>query len=340
MIVGKTFSSMSIEELYRYTDDNYILSLVFPDIHSLPCLIQSPFRQDRHPSFSIFIGKDSHIHYKDMATGESGDVLALYCKRFNCSIPEAITNIVRNYTPTTISIRPTKYIKKPKMYRHSVIQVKVRPWKKYDYEYWNSYGISKKWLRLAEIYPISHKIVTKKHSPEDRGKRYVFSADKYTYVFVERKEGCVQLKVYSPYNTKGFKWSSNMSDNVISLWTKIPKTGEKLIICSSLKDALCVWANIGIPTICPQGEGYSFSQTAINQLKQRYQHIYIAYDTDKAGIEDAKRLSKETGFEVIIPNLKECKDFSDAYKAYGKEWFITNILPLFNKQQITDNLPF
>jgi hypothetical protein len=54
------------------------------------------------------------------------------------------------------------------------IQVKVRPWKDYDLEYWKSYGISKEWLKYAEVYPISHKIITKKDKETGKIKRYIF----------------------------------------------------------------------------------------------------------------------------------------------------------------------
>ena len=32
-------------------------------------------------------------------------------------------------------------------------------------------------------------------------------------------------------------------------------------------------------------------------------------------------MAKKTGFTNIIPDLGTEKDFSDAYKKYGKEWF-------------------
>ena len=46
------------------------------------------------------------------------------------------------------------------------MKCKTREWKDYDIIYWESYGISLKWLKYAEVYPISHKIV------EKDGKKY------------------------------------------------------------------------------------------------------------------------------------------------------------------------
>lgn len=210
------------------------------------------------------------------------------------------------------------------------IQVVVRPWHDYDYEYWESYGIGKKWLKYAEISPISYKIITKKENPQDKGKRYIFPAEKYAYVYVEHKEGETQLKIYQPFNTKGFKWCSSMDSSVISLWTKVPEYGDRIVICSSLKDALCLSSQLHIPAIAPQGEGYSMSDKAISELKRRYGKVFICFDTDKAGKVDSKKLAEKTGFINVIPDLGKEKDFSDYYKSLSDKTQFKQLEKLFN----------
>lgn len=149
------------------------------------------------------------------------------------------------------------------------LKCKVRPWAKHDIEFWESFGITLEWLEYADIYPISHKIVIK------NGQEYVFGADKYAYAYVERKEGNITLKIYQPFNTKGYKWSNRHDRSVISLWTKVPEFGARICICASMKDALCLWANTGIPSLSVQGEGYSMTDSAVRELKRRYRNIYI-----------------------------------------------------------------
>ena len=195
----------------------------------------------------------------------------------------------------------------------------------YDIEYLNSYGISLNWLKYADVYPISHKIVIKNNN------KLIFGADKYAYAYVEHKEGKVTLKIYQPFNKNGYKWSNKHDMSVISLWTKVPEYGDKICICSSLKDALCLWSNIGIPSIAVQGEGYNISNTAINELKRRYKKIYICFDNDKAGIVDAEKLSKSTGFiNVVLPIFEGGKDISDLFKTLNdKNKFIEILSKLF-----------
>ena len=168
----------------------------------------------------------------------------------------------------------------------------------------------------------------------------MFGADKLAYAFVEHKEGRVSLKLYQPYNKVNRKWSNKHDKSVISLWTKIPKNGDKVVICSSLKDALCLWANTGIPAIATQGEGYSMSDTAISELRRRFTSVFILFDNDSAGLEDGRKLAEQTGFiNLVLPKFEGGKDISDLYKAVGKEKFVQTINTLFTDYK-DDDLPF
>ena len=205
------------------------------------------------------------------------------------------------------------------------MECKVREWRKHDIEYWESYGISLEWLKYANVHPISHKIIIKK------GQRYVFGADKYAYAYAEFKDGKTTLKIYQPYNKQGFKWSNKHDRSVISLWTKIPPTGDRVCICSSLKDALCLWSNTGIPALAIQGEGYTISDTAVSELKRRFKNVYILLDNDEAGLKDAKILASKTRFtNIVLPNINGAKDVSDLYLSLqDKEKFRKIIIGLF-----------
>lgn len=318
MVVGKTSSSISKTEILQHYSEAEVLSAVFPDIKALPCLVTSPLRKDTKPSFSIYVTNSGHIRYKDHATGDNGTLLDLLCQYWSCSFSQALERVGNLFVDKEGIVIKPKQIKtftRKEQDHLTSLQVAIRPWRDYDYDYWASYGVERKWLHYAEIYPISYKIITKKLSTKDKGKKYIFPADKYAYCFVERKEGKLSLKIYQPFNTKGYKWCSKMDSSVIGLWTKVPQTGDRVVICSSLKDALCVSCQLHIPTLCLQGEGYNMSDTAINELKRRFKKVFIAFDVDKPGISDSTKLAERTGFINIIPDLGTEKDFSDYYKS-------------------------
>lgn len=320
---------LSLEEILSIVDESAILNY-YLGISHIPCIINSPLREDKRPSFGLYSPDGIKIYYTDLSTKDKGGVFDLLGKMWGISYKDVlirISNDIDKFKDTSSLIKNSNAsIRSLSNYRSdSELQCKIRDWKPYDIEYWNSYGITLKWLKYAEVYPISHKIIIKDN------KRYVLGADKYAYAYVERKEGKVTLKIYQPFNKYGYKWSNKHDTSIISLWTKVPEYGDKICICASLKDALCLWSNTGIPCIATQGEGYRISETAINELKRRYKNIYILFDNDEAGIIDGKKLSEETGFiNIVLPNINGAKDVSDLYKSLeDKKEFKNIILKLF-----------
>lgn len=348
MIVGKTTSSISIPELFEKYSEIKILTAVFPEITSIPCRIQSPFRVDNNPSFSIYLDNDNHIKFKDFGDSDCrGSLLDLLCKKWNCTFNQVFDKILelmskQEGSEVNLKMKQIKTLTRKESSELTKIQVKVRPWQKYDEEYWKSYGVEKQWLKYSEIYPISHKIITKKNSQTGKTVKYTFPVPKYCYCYVERKEGKLSLKLYSPFS-KDYKWCSKMDASVISLWTKVPEYGDKIIIASSTKDALCISCNLHIPAVAPQGEAYNLSDAAVSELKRRYKNVYIAFDGDKAGLADAKKLANSTGFKTLScpilktpsENRKEvaaliseglekkdmAKDWSDIFLYFGNDKF-------------------
>lgn len=321
--------SITLEDVLSKTTEFDILYHYF-NVNKLPTIIHSPLRQDNRPSFGLYTLDGKRVHYTDLATKNRGGLFDLLMKYWGESYKDMLKHLwedLPNFSNANVQFNS---IKSKRTYqslksRNIDLQCKVREWRDYDLEYWGSYGISLDWLKYADVYPISHKIVIKD------GQRYVFGADKYAYAYVERKEGKITLKIYQPFNKGGYKWSNSHDRSVISLWAKVPEYGDKICICSSMKDALCLWANTGIPALAIQGEGYSMSNTAISELKRRYSKIYILLDNDEAGLQDAVKLSESTGFKnVVLPKVNDTKDISDLYKSLqDPSRFRGIIIPLF-----------
>lgn len=340
-MIAKGNTTITLDEVMSKVSEGDILAH-YLGVKEVPALINSPLREDKKPSFSLYSYDGIKIYWKDFATNETGGIFDLLIKMWCCSFQQALNRVdkdikenskvnVKKCFPSTIKIRRSN--------SNSDLQVKVRAWRDYDIEYWNTFGISLIWLKWADVYPISYKIIFKD------GNRYTFNADKYAYAFVERKEGKVSIKVYQPFNKLGYKWSNKNDGSVIGLWAKLPEYGDKVCICSSLKDSLCLSANLLIHTIYLQGEGYSMSDTAIKELKRRFKQVFICFDNDSTGRIDSEKLSEETGFSnIILPSFSGGKDIAEYYQQFGHNGMIDNILPLFNpkkqKLQWESDLPF
>ena len=325
--IGKP--STDLENIYSKVSDLDILHHYFGITH-VPCMINSPLRRDNNPSLSFYSKDGIEILWTDFSTKEGGDVIHLMSKYWGESYIDTVRHLWEDLPKITNINGHTQLNKKRYIVKKTnvILKCKVREWKNHDLDFWNSFGISKKWLEYANVYPISHKILNK----DDE--KFEFSADKYAYAYVEFKDKKTTLKIYQPFNTKGYKWSNRHDRSVISLWTKVPKIGDRVCICASLKDALCLWANTGIPSLAIQGEGYGISDTAVNELKARFKKVYICLDNDKAGLKDAAKLSEDTGFiNIVLPQFGGGKDISDYYKVVNnREKFKSTILKLFGDE--------
>ena len=327
-MVARGSDSTSIEKVNDLYSD-FDIAHKYLGITCVPEVINSPLRQDNNPSLGLFINnRTNSLWFKDFGSGEKGSLYDLLAKMWNVSKDKVYERILKDMpVPALIRKRGAK------VYRKSAgkIEVRVREWRDYDIAYWDSYGVSLPWLKFGEIYPISHIIITK------NGHSYPIPAEKYAYVYVERKDGIVSFKIYQPYS-KEYKWMSKHDSSVWDLWTKIPEKGDKLIITSSRKDALAIWSNTGIPALSLQGEGYIPKEHVVQQLKDRYNKVYVLYDDDFQSEENHGRMygkmiaERFNVTQIEIPEKWESKDPSDVVKNHGREVLRQIIYELVNNE--------
>ena len=327
--------SVGLDVLLGKTSEFDIMRF-YLNIDVLPALINSPLRQDRNASVSIFSPDGVKVFYKDFGTGEHGSIFDLLGRMWNRTFSETITKIwddIDRVKHNRINLNRTRrgVIHKS----NSILEVRTRQWFDYDMEYWNSYGISREWLEFGDVYPISHILITRDNITK------IIPAEKLAYVYVERKDGKVSLKVYQPKSQR-LKWLSKHDSSVWDLWSRLPDRGDTLFITSSRKDALCLWENTGIPSVSLQGEGYVPKEKVINQLKQRFGRVIIFFDNDYDKDENhghiyASRLSGMFDLDMVeIPSEYKSKDPSDLFKNHGAETFrrvIKELVKQSNQQQ-------
>ena len=184
-MVSKGQDNININDVREITSDDEVVSK-YLGINSVPIIMLSPLRKDKNPSLSIFRLPDGNIGYKDFGTGEKGIVYDLLSKLWNISIKQVYRRIIDDYSPSNTLINKTKRQRKLRK-SCTTLNVKIREWRDWDLEYWNKYGISKEWLEYAEVHPISTLFFN--------NDKTTIPAEKYAYVYVERKDNKVTLKV-------------------------------------------------------------------------------------------------------------------------------------------------
>lgn len=324
--------SSHIDELFKKIPQGVILQR-YLGIVNIPCVINAPYRKDDNPSLSLYISKLGNIRFRDFATNETGGIIDLLMKIWNTDFQETKRRVVldNSKVDSELQIKTKRLTKSKKIVSSYNIEVQTREWRDYDLEYWELYGISLPWLKFGDVYPISRIFFI-----DSNGGKRVYPAEKYAYCYVEFKDGKKSLKIYQPYS-KVCKWMSKHNSSVWDLWTKLPPSGDILIITSSRKDALCLWENTGIPSTSLQGEGYIPKEKIVNQLKSRFTTIYILYDNDFTADEnhgriDGQKMCKMFNLKQIeLPEEYKCKDPSDFVKMHGRKGLYDIIQKLINE---------
>lgn len=294
--------------------------------------ISSPMRDDKIPSFSLFHSeKYGKMMFKDFATGERGDVFVFVMRLFGISnITDAFTFLANEFNLDQFefermnTVARKSYVTKKntlKGKRERInLKVKTRKWNTQDKEFWfDKYKFSKKELEYCGIYPISHYFMND----------YCKKAEEHAYVFVEQKDGNVTYKIYQPFSEN--KWINNNDFSVWELWQQMPESGKNLIITSSRKDAMSILFAYKKPHLIAscalQSENTHAKKQVVEELKNRFENIYVLYDNDytnpkNPGRTAGKKFCEEYGLtQIEIPEKFGVKDPSDFLEKYGQKEF-------------------
>ncbi len=291
--------------------------------YELGKVMNSPFRKDSKPSFSIFEGRGGKIRYLDYASGDGGDCFDFLIKLYNCTFNEclAILNADFNLGLKSSDAIPTSrtfpQVETPRK-REALIQVKVQPFTTYDLEYWEKYEITQEDLKRFNIYSVEMFWVNKTYVNKSSLKNPIFA-----YFFKESKH----LKIYSPLSSnKAFKWISNTSREDIQGIENVDYSKKSIILTSSLKDVI-VLNKCGWNAIAMSSEGAKPSQFVM-EILEKFENIYVLYDNDDPG-----KLFSEN-IKSIIPRIQileipdlNTKDPSDWVEKYS----LDSLKKLFNE---------
>lgn len=198
----------------------------------------------------------------------------------------------------------------------TIIEVKYRNWQPHDVKYWGKYGITIEILESVDIFPISYFWLS-----NHKVNKKLYVASKHSYVFdYYWFDGLFMRKIYQPYN-KRLKWLSNCNITVVQNYKTLPKSGDLLIVQSSLKDAK-VTNLLGYESIAPITENCWFTDSYWNKLKQRWKHIvYYANNDflkeDNPGIKYGKKISKMYDVPTVHNPNGTASDISDFRELYG-----------------------
>ena len=269
-------------------------------------LFRSPLREDDRPTCG-FKYKNNTLLYTDFAGYFSGNCVKLVMKIFNLSYRQALEKILNDSEGTPKII----FNKIEQQKEKTLIQVKKRDYNKLDLNYWQQFGISVNTLNYFNVYAVQNIWLDKKlnysYSVNDLAYAYWFNKNEYKIYFPNRRD----YRFLS--NTQAIQGLQQLKDN------------DFLIITKSLKDVMCLY-EFNISSIALQNEIVIPDENLVNNLKSKFNKIYLFYDFDLTGIRTSNKIRRLYGFnQIFLTNGRfnstdfKAKDITDYVKLVGKE---------------------
>ena len=116
---------------------------------------------------------------------------------------------------------------------------------------------------------------------------------------------------------KGLRFLNNLPSRKLQGYKQLPKTGDLLVITKSMKDLISLHG-FGIAAVAPASESTFCSDKQIEEFKNRFKHILIVYDHDKAGKYNMAKIRHkypELNYYILPKTLE--KDFTDSIALVG-----------------------
>jgi hypothetical protein len=274
---------------------------------------------DKTPSFCIYVNQTiMQYKFKDFSTGKNGNKVDLVKLMFNIEYPEASRKIVKDYNLFVKNNGVQQLNFKPGL-KWEVDFIKTRQWNKNDSEYWLSFRIGMSILTKYNVKPIEYyNLIKSKKDHIDtlkfKGKNLYGYFDKHGEIY----------KIYQPTSSKH---KFHKVKPYLQGYDQLKFNNPYLVICSSLKDALCLKGmGYNIEVIAPDSENTMIKPHVIEHLKKKYKKVITLFDNDEAGLNAVERYTntyKINGFVLTIS-----KDISDAMKEHGFEKVHAHLKPL------------
>ncbi len=286
--------------------------------------IKSPLRDERHPSFCIYINDSGVAQYKDFA-GTQGSCFDLVMNMFSLTFTEAVQKVAQDfcidesrvrkeYTP----IKPSYYTRvKPakvdKVSNQAMFEIEKREWYKMDDYYWKDYGICRSTLIEYDVIPISKVTnVIKNYTIDDYECNIIYA---YSY-------GNDRYKFYRPLMEGGKRYFGNTKKEDIfglkQIERSVVKTKEIIAICAGQKDVLALNDNAGIRGISLNSETSNLSPSQYSHIRSLCNYLITIYDNDETGIAMSEKLYDEFAIPYIrLSDITKEKDIAEYFRQGG-----------------------
>lgn len=277
---------------------------------------------EKTPSMCIYVNlqKNEYV-FKDFSTGKYGDKITLVMELFNLNYAFACNKLISDYN-VYVKQKGKEVLSLNPQAKWELDYIHLRKWNTLDAEYWLSFRIGKSMLEKYNVKPVEYYNMVK---DEDETIKTLKIQGDYIYAYCDNQGD--PYKLYQPFKTK-HKFHKLKSH--IQGLDQLTYTEPYLVICSSLKDAMCLKGfGYNIEVIAPDSENTIIKPYLIENLKKKYKKIVTFFDNDEAGKKAIDLYASQ--YNINGTALTISKDISDAVKEHGFDTTHKHLKPLLKE---------
>lgn len=276
--------------------------------------------KDTNPSFVIYY-KNGEYRWKDFSTDKGGNFIDLVISLFGLNYFDACMKIVKDYNNFISKHKDGYTLKELKNETYTLNVYQTRSWNTLDANYWLAFGIDSNTLNYFNVRPLSSFTL----STENNTKEPVTITNNFIYGYFNANN-----EVYKIYQPKYLNCKFLKFRNYIQGTDQLKFEHPNLIICSSLKDAMCLYKfGYNLELVAPDSENTLIRKEVIDLYKKKYKSICTLLDNDTAGERSMYKYYEE--YKIPSVHLNLMKDLSDSVKELGLEKVREVLTPLLKE---------
>ena len=296
--------------LEHYSEEQYMSYYLHHPIDKK--LFCSPIRKDKNPTCSFYRNKRNELIFHDFGSGQHLNFIGVVEEMYHISYHQALLQIAKDFNLVKSNVVNTRHINTiPKFENNgpAKIRVKVKEFTEAELKWWKSFGITYKTLKKYHVYSCENVFLNDN----------LFTTNsKLTFGYYGGKKNGVELWRIYYSQRKEYRFLTNWPSKKIQGFDQLPKYGDILIITKSMKDVMAMY-ELGLTACSPNSETQFVTDSVLQQLKERFKHIIVMYDNDRAGLLNMAKLRHlHPELDYFCIPKEYAKDFTDTYKKYGK----------------------
>jgi len=290
------------EDLFRYILQQYGLQF------QLGKTIKNPFYADTKPSLSFYTDNNGQIRFNDFGNpdykGNCFDFARFFYK-MNISTKEGFYDLLKRLNQD-MRLELVEYQQKEQKHFRNV---SCKEFTDSELMYWSQFGITDIVLKQYGVCSIEFYTI--------KSQQYYTKQNSFVFGY-KVTENC--YKIYKPLDKKyKFFWVGSKPKDYIFGLEQLSPSADILFITGGEKDVMTL-RTLGYDAITLNSEtAASIPEELLNELRSRFELIFVLYDIDDTGKNQSEVLVNEYNLKRIeLPKVPDsvCKDISDLAAYY------------------------